>query len=70
MMRLQLIILALAVITLSSCTKKYTCICYSRTDGAEVGRAPMEGKKADVKEQCESPGYTVFGYSNVDCKLK
>jgi hypothetical protein len=73
MRKLTTILALLAVVSLGSCKKDYTCECtYTDSSGffaTTTSSATLNGKKKDVKDACENGTYS-SGTISYSCKIK
>jgi hypothetical protein len=70
-MKKVLFIVGIAVVSLSSCVKDYTCKC-TATDAngnASASSSTINGKKSDVKVSCDEGDYSLLGVT-VDCEIQ
>lgn len=73
MKKLSTILAVVAVISLASCKKDYTCECtYTDSSGFfdnSTSTITINGKKKDVEKSCDAFDYTSGTTSN-SCKIK
>jgi hypothetical protein len=65
-------IAGIALLTLASCSKDWTCKCtQTGTSGTVIGSTSttVTGKKNDVKASCDEGDATGFGYT-FDCEIQ
>jgi len=65
-------IAGIAVLTLASCSKDWTCKCtQTGSSGTVIGStsSTITGKKNDVKTSCDEGDATGFGYT-FDCEIQ
>lgn len=72
---LSIAAVTVALVSLSSCKKDYTCECKTTVGGTQMGISTITvtGKKSDAKETCEngSSSQTVGGVTqSVVCTIK
>jgi len=70
-MKKVLFIVGIAVVSLSSCVKDYTCKC-TATDAngnASSSSSTINGKKSDVKVTCDEGDASIVGIT-VDCEIQ
>ncbi len=70
-MKKVLFIVGIAVVSLSSCVKDYTCKCTSTdASGAQSSSSStINGKKSDVTAACDNGDYSIVGIT-VDCEIQ
>lgn len=70
-MKKLMIVLGVALFTMASCSKDYTCKCTVTEGGVEVGStsSTITGKKKDVTTACDANDATV-GTSYTNCEIQ
>ena len=70
-MKKVLFIVGIAVVSLSSCVKDYTCKCtFTDASGAQSSSSfTIKGKKSDVTAACDEDDFSEVGIT-VDCEIQ
>ena len=70
-MKKLMIVLGVALFTMASCSKDYTCKCTVTDAGVQVGTtsSTLTGKKKDVTAACDANDSTV-GSLSTNCEIQ
>ena len=70
-MKKLIIVLGVALFTMASCSKDYTCKCTVTDAGVEIGStsSTITGKKKDVTTACDANDATV-GTLTTNCEIQ
>jgi hypothetical protein len=70
-MKKLMIVLGVALFTMASCSKDYTCKCTVTDAGVEIGStsSTLTGKKNDVTTACDANDATV-GTLSTNCEIQ